>query len=164
MIPPAEVELRRMIAADIPTVFRIDRESSALYWPESSYHFETEQNRASRPWTALSQQGEIMGFLILWLIEDELHVANFAVAPAFRRRGIGWLLMDNGLNQGWDEGARRSFLEVRAGNEPAIALYSKIGYTEVNRRKSYYQDNQEDALLMNLEEPAFHNYILAREK
>ena len=144
--------IRRMTSADIPAVFAIDKASAALYWPERSYHFEVEENEASRPFVAVREDGEILGFIVFWRILDEAHLANFAVAPDMRCQGIGRALLHHGLKVCYDEGARVSYLEVRAGNAPARHLYEQAGYHTVGIRKNYYQDNHEDALLMNLED------------
>ena len=143
--------IRPMKSADIPAVFEIDKASAALYWPERSYHFEVEKNESSRPFVALDHKGRIMGFIVFWLIIDEAHLANFAVASEFRCEGIGRALLLHGLRSCYDDGARVSFLEVRAGNLPAIHLYETSGYHTESIRKGYYQDNHEDALLMNLD-------------
>lgn len=143
--------IRPMKSADIPAVFEIDKASAALYWPERSYHFEVEQNESSRPFVAADEDGRILGFIVFWLIIDEAHLANFAVDAGVRCQGIGWALLTHGLRICYEGGARVSFLEVRAGNLPAIHLYEKAGYHTEGVRKQYYQDNHEDALLMNLE-------------
>lgn len=158
------MKIRLMTSDDIPAVFKIDQESAALYWPESSYHFEVEKNPSSRPWVAVNTANEPLGFLMLWLIVDEIHIANFAVAPCFRQQGIGRALLEYGLKKAWEEGARVSFLEVRASNKAAISLYRKLGFEVVNIRKNYYQDNHEDALLMNLETPDYQAYIRTLEE
>ncbi len=146
----AEIIIRPMKSADIPRVFEIDKDSAALYWPERSYHFEVEQNESSRPFIAEDEKGQILGFIVFWLIIDEAHLANFAVDSRSRCLGIGWSLLTHGLRACYEGGARVSFLEVRAGNAPAIHLYEKAGYQQEGIRKQYYQDNHEDALLMNL--------------
>ncbi len=140
-----------MQPGDIHQAFEVDVISSVLHWPESSFEFEVNRNDASRPWIAADSDGNVIGFLIFWLIVDEAHLSNFGIHPNFRRQGIGEKLLTNALIHLWDEGARISFLEVRAGNIPAKSLYEKIGYQYVGVRKKYYQDNHEDALLMNLE-------------
>ncbi len=150
-----QFQIRRMIPEDISEVFRIDAQTAALYWPESSYHFETERNDASRCWVAVNENGSILGFLILWLIVDEIHVANFAVHPEYQNQGIGTALLIHGLINAWEEGARVSFLEVRASNLSALHIYQKLGYEPVGIRKNYYQDNHEDAIMMNLESEAY---------
>ncbi len=145
------ITIRPMETADIPQVFEIDKRSAALYWPERSYHFEVEKNENSRPFVAVDEDGRILGFIVFWLIIDEAHLANFAVSEEYRCRGIGRSLLRHGLKVCYDGGARISFLEVRAGNMPAIHLYESTGYHTEGVRKRYYQDNHEDALLMNLD-------------
>ena len=156
-------QIRRMTPKDISEVFQIDAQTAALYWPEKSYHFEVEKNDASRCWIAVNTNGTILGFLILWLIVDEIHVANFAVHPEYQNQGIGTALMIHGLTCAWNEGARISFLEVRAGNHPAIHIYQEIGYEPAGIRKNYYQDNYEDAILMNLESEAYKKLLDQQE-
>lgn len=148
-----------MESADIPRVFDIDRASAVLYWPEKSYHFEVEKNESSRPFVAVDANGRIVGFIVFWLIIDEAHLANFAVDEQVRCQGIGWALLTHGLRVCYEGGARVSFLEVRAGNEPAIHLYEKAGYHTEGVRKKYYQDNHEDALLMNLD-PEYYEELI----
>lgn len=158
----AGISIRPMESADIPRVFEIDRASAALYWPERSYHFEVEQNESSRPFVAEDENGIIRGFIVFWLILDEAHLANFAVDEASRCLGIGWGLLTHGLQVCYEGGARVSFLEVRAGNAPAIHLYEKAGYQTEGVRKQYYQDNREDALLMNLYPENYEKLIKGR--
>lgn len=152
-------QIRRMQEEDIQRVMEIERASSELIWPERSYRFELRENNAERAWVAFESDGLVIGFVMLWLILDELHVPNFAVSPEFRRQGVGLGLLGNGLAQGWHEGARCSFLEVRSGNRAAIGLYTKLGFEQVSVRKGYYQDNREDAILMNLDEKGYQKFM-----
>ena len=152
-----------MTAADISAVREIDLRSAALPWTLSSYEYEVNHNRAGRSFVARGTDGTIRGFLTGWLIVDEFHIANIAVDPDFRRRGIGYALMRHGLIAARNEKAEQSFLEVRAGNRPAIALYRKIGYETVSIRKGYYRDNNEDALNMNLYPEQYRSFIEKEE-
>lgn len=151
--------IRPMQSTDIPEVFEIDKASAVLYWPERSYHFEVEQNEASRPFVAVGSDGKILGFIVFWLIIDEAHLANFAVCAKARCMGIGRALLNHGLRVCYEGGARISFLEVRAGNAPAIHLYESTGYHTESIRKQYYQDNHEDALLMNLDPEEYEEAV-----
>lgn len=155
----ADIVIRPMGSSDIPEVFAIDKASASLYWPERSYHFEVEKNESSRPFVAVDEEGKILGFIVFWLIIDEAHLANFAVDAAYRRQGIGRALLMQGLRACYDGGARVSFLEVRAGNAGAIGLYESCGYHTESVRKKYYQDNHEDALLMNLDPEDYENLM-----
>jgi [ribosomal protein S18]-alanine N-acetyltransferase len=145
-----ETLIRRMTLDDVPQVVEIDRLSFSLPWPERSFRFELAENPASRGWVAEAQD-RIAAMLVLWLIIDEAHIATIATHPDFRRQGIGEAVMLHSLRNARVEGARRAFLEVRAGNLGAQAMYKKYGFEVVGVRPHYYRDNNEDALLMNLE-------------
>ena len=98
-----------------------------------------------------------------FLIIDEAHLANFAVDADARCQGIGWSLLTHGLRVCYEGGARVSFLEVRAGNGPAIHLYEKAGYHTEGVRKQYYQDNHEDAVMMNLDTEEYEKLFNAQK-
>jgi ribosomal-protein-alanine N-acetyltransferase len=142
--------IRRMTPEDVPQVSAIDRASLSLPWPERSFHYEVTDNPAARCWVA-EAGGVLVGMLVVWMIADEAHIATIATHPDHRRQGIAQMLMVRALDSAAQEGARRSFLEVRAGNTAAQALYRKFGFTEDGRRPRYYKDNGEDAVLMALE-------------
>ncbi|KAF0109334.1 MAG: ribosomal-protein-alanine N-acetyltransferase [Anaerolineaceae bacterium] len=152
MAGPANLQLvfRRMTLADVPVVAEIDRLSFSLPWPERSFRFEVAENPAARPWV-LEADGRIAAMLVLWLIVDEAHIATIAAHPDFRRQGLGERLLLAALEAARAEGARRAFLEVRAGNAAALAMYKKYGFVIDGVRPRYYKDNFEDAILMSLE-------------
>jgi [ribosomal protein S18]-alanine N-acetyltransferase len=143
--------IRRMALADVPFVHEIDTLSFSLPWPERSFRFELTENPVARNWV-IESGGRIAAMLVLWLIVDEAHIATIATHPDFRRQGFGEQLMIAALVSAREEGARRAFLEVRAGNSGALELYKKYGFVEVGVRRGYYKDNNEDAILMNLED------------
>lgn len=158
MIPAPEkpsVQIRKMTIADLPQVVAIDHSSFTLPWPESSFHFELERNECARAWVAeiIDSGGTtvIAGMIVGWLIVDEIHIATVATAHEFRGRGIGGRLMKQLLGEAYKEGARKSFLEVRRGNDAARRMYQQLGYREDGVRLRYYEDNHEDAILMSLQ-------------
>lgn len=142
--------VRRMTLEDVPAVHEIDLLSFTLPWPERSFRFEIKENPAARGWV-VEIDGRIAAMLMLWFIVDEVHIATIATHPDFRRQGIGEQLLLHALRAARTEGARRAFLEVRAGNLGAQSLYKKYGFIVDGRRPKYYRDNNEDALLMSLE-------------
>ncbi len=144
------VVFRRMKLEDVAAVHQIDVLSFSLSWPEHSFRYEVRENPASRAWVA-EENGQIAAMLVLWFIVDEAHVATIATHPDFRRRGIGERILIHALHSAAEEGARRAFLEVRAGNKAAQAMYKKYGFVVDGLRPKYYRDNNEDALLMSLE-------------
>jgi ribosomal-protein-alanine N-acetyltransferase len=145
------VTVRKMMLEDLPAVVQIDRMSFSLPWPEQTYRYEISANRAARCLVAETEDKKIAAMIVSWTVVDELHIATFATHSDYRRQGIGSHLLTEALNDGRQMGMRRAFLEVRAGNEAAQAMYRKFGFEETGRRPKYYRDNDEDAILMTLE-------------
>ena len=143
------LSIRRMTAEDIPSVVALDQISFSLPWPERSFRFEVTENTASRCWVA-EVDSRVIGIVVAWLLVDEVHIATIATHPDFRRQGIARRLLSHTLSHAMDEGASSSFLEVRASNLAAQEMYRQFGYEATGRRKRYYKDNDEDAILMNL--------------
>jgi len=145
-----KLTIRKMTVEDVPAVVDLDQKSFSLPWPERSFRFELTDNPASRCWVA-ELDGTVVGMIVVWLIVDEAHVATLATHPDFRRQGIGRRLLAQALRHLIEEGAQSSFLEVRESNIAAQEMYHKFGYEATGRRRRYYRDNDEDAILMNLE-------------
>jgi len=144
------VLIRKMTLNDLEQVVSIDQASFSLPWPVRSFQFELTDNMASRSWVA-ELDGRVIGMIVIWLIVDEAHIATIATHPDYRRQGIGEKLLVYALKSAGAEGARTSFLEVRASNTIALDMYRKFGFVEDGRRPRYYKDNNEDAILMSLE-------------
>ncbi|CAG0967646.1 diamine N-acetyltransferase [Anaerolineae bacterium] len=141
--------IRKMTLEDFDQVVAIDQLSFSLPWPARSFRFELTDNPASRCWVT-ELDGRVVGMLVAWLIVDEIHIATIATHPDFRGRGIGRNLLSHALRSAMDEGVVKSFLEVRESNEVARKMYRSFGFMEDGRRKEYYKDNGEDAILMSL--------------
>jgi ribosomal-protein-alanine N-acetyltransferase len=144
------MSIRRMLLEDIPAVIELDKLSFTLPWPERSFRFELTDNPASRCWV-FEQDGKIVGMIVAWLLVDEAHVATIATHPDHRRQGIARKLLTYALRYMSKEGAVTSFLEVRESNTAAQEMYRTFGYEAVGRRKRYYKDTDEDAILMTLD-------------
>ena len=155
--------IRKMTLEDIPVVIDLDHKSFSLPWPERSFRFEVTENEASRCWVA-ELDGKVVGMIVVWLIVDEAHVATIATHPDFRRQGIAKRLLAHALRHLSEEGARSSFLEVRAGNLAAQEMYRKFGYEESGRRRRYYSDNDEDAILMTLNSLELERLLLFEDE
>ena len=143
------LNIRKMTVEDVPAVTALDQISFSLPWPERSFRFEVTDNPASRCWVA-EVDGRVVGMIVAWLFVDEAHIATLATHPDFRRQGIAQKLLIHTLRYTFDEGAVSSFLEVRESNIAAQEMYRKFGYEDTGRRKRYYKDNDEDAILMTL--------------
>ncbi|MQC26808.1 MAG: ribosomal-protein-alanine N-acetyltransferase [Chloroflexi bacterium] len=151
---PLQFRMRPMRQADIAAVLKLEQAIFPTPWSKNSYEFEVERNNASDPWvcvvTNATGQVKIAAYVVPWLLVDEVHIANLAVAPEFRRRGLAKRLLLHVLGRAAQKGAQSARLEVRASNPAAQALYASFGFQVVARRTRYYHDNGEDALLMQL--------------
>lgn len=140
---------RAMEPADLPAVMEIDGASFPNPWPESTYLFELRENHAAHLLVLVHRDsGKVVGFIGYWLVVDEAHISTFAIHPDCRRQGLGRVLLEGMLRDAKSRGAVSALLEVRAGNHEAQALYACFGFQEVGRRRGYYRDSGEDALLM----------------
>jgi ribosomal-protein-alanine N-acetyltransferase len=146
--------IRPMQIQDIDRVHQIDVLSFSLPWPKNSYRFELLENKTSQCLVGEIPLGdekrEIVGMIVIWLIVDEAHIASVAVHPEYRRLGYGEKMVVAAMRNALEIGMKLVTLEVRASNLAALALYQKLGFSEVGRRSRYYKDNQEDAIIMTV--------------
>ena len=140
----------RLEERHLSEVLEIENRTNGAPWSERSFRHEIDHQHGIFKVALL--EGRVIGYGGIWLVIDEAHVTTLSVASEARRQGIGLRLMEELLANAKDAGMACSTLEVRAGNEPAIALYEKLGYQSVARRKKYYPDNHEDAVVMWLYE------------
>jgi ribosomal-protein-alanine N-acetyltransferase len=142
------LSLRKLVLSDVPAITVILAESpEAAAWSQDSLEQLASIDGAG--WIA-EQDRVIAGFLLGRIAADEFEILNMAVSRDLRRSGIGSKLLASALEFARVAGAARAYLDVRASNQPAIALYARRGFTECGRRARYYRDPVEDALLLSL--------------
>lgn len=166
--------LMPMRLADVPTVSTIERVVFSLPWSTSAFTYDLSNNPNAEylvlrylPWAVAERDRKaltrsvrrlfrppredpsLIGYGGLWMVLDEGHICTLAVRPAWRGRGLGELLLAGLVERGRDRGAEVMTLEVRVSNVTAQNLYAKYGFRLVGRRKAYYSDNREDALIMS---------------
>ena len=159
--PPVRLVVAEMTAEDIPAVHAIESASFPTPWPPYAFRQELETNRLAR-YIVVRAGGRVIAYAGIWLMVDEAHVTTFAVLPAYRRRGIGGLLLSELMELAAALGAVVCTLEVRLSNAPARRLYQDFGFKPVGVRPRYYTDNGEDALIMttdHLETPGMQALI-----
>jgi len=133
---------------DLDAVVTLEGQSFSDPWSREAFEDELRTPFASLVLAEAEPGGELVGFIDYWVVQDELYLLSVAVAPARQRQHIGRLLVDLAERDGRSRGADYGLLEVRAGNAPARALYVVAGYRDIGRRKRYYRDTGEDALVM----------------
>jgi len=181
-----------MRLSDVPAVLAIERVSFSSPWPARAYHYELGRNdcshyfvlrcRGGQPvqdyspgkngplklfaclWQVLRRRtgGEIVGYGGFWTSGHRAHISTVAVAPQWRRRGLGLLLVLHMLDCAVALGLRAAMLEVRVSNHAAQNLYQKCGFRPSGLQRGYYRDSGEDALLMStpsLTRPAYQAHL-----
>ncbi len=147
--PRPACEIRCATLDDVDAIFAIEIVSFSCPWPRDAFETEIDKQAWSRVVVA-QQDGVVVGFMVYWLVVDEMQLSNIAVLPMMRRRGVARALLDYLIWDGVEAGKRVLFLEVRTSNEAAINLYRNYGFIDLDMRKGYYADNGEDALVMVL--------------
>ena len=142
------MKIRRMTVADVSQVHAIEADTFATPWSRQSFLDEMERNACARYLVAEDERGDILAYGGAWIIFDEGHVTNVAVARPHRGKGIGKALMLALMQYAANLGTAYLTLEVRRSNAVARKLYEDLGFAELGVRKHYYEDNGEDALLL----------------
>jgi len=140
--------LRAMTAADLPRVLDIENACFSTPWKDAT--FRGLMRRTDTDLYVAELEDHIVGYAACWTVIDQSELGNVAVAPDARGRGIGGALVDAVVERVKERGARELFLEVRESNRVAQSIYRDRGFTVVGRRRSYYAQPTEDALVMRL--------------
>lgn len=150
----SEYAIEPMSAHDLLEVVELEEACRLSLWGWDSYHDELSRPEAimlvARRACADQLNGKsLSGFISARVSAGELHINNIGVHETSRRRGIGSVLLRAALARGQRLGAQAARLEVRAGNVGAQSLYRQYGFAVAGRRRHYYRDPSEDALLMS---------------
>lgn len=132
---------------NIDDIVEIEKLSFKTPWTKEAFIYELTRNKCAK-YRAIFNNGSVVGYGGMWIMIDEAHITNIAIHPEFRGIGLGNLIMEDLIDEARDNGAHSMTLEVRTGNTAALNLYKKFGFVEVAKRKGYYQDTGEDAIIM----------------
>jgi ribosomal-protein-alanine N-acetyltransferase len=139
------LHIRRLTFADLPQIIAIERRAFPTPWSLAMFVLELSK---STGWCLAAERGEtLVGYLVCSRYDTVWHIMNVAVDPDQRRRGVATALLE-GLIERLNDKRARFTLEVRESNVAAIALYERYGFRAAGRRRRYYQDNGEDAVIM----------------
>jgi [ribosomal protein S18]-alanine N-acetyltransferase len=141
----SDLEIRRLTYADLPQVIAIERRAFPTPW--SLAMFVLELSKPSGICLAAVLDGRLVGYLVCSRYDTVWHLMNVAVDDSLRRQRIATQLIERLFELADDPGEQYT-LEVRTSNRPAIELYERFGFRSAGRRRSYYHDNREDALIM----------------
>jgi len=144
---------RENIECHVDRIHEIETLSFASPWSMNAFREEV-KNPVSHLWAMFFDDG-LLGYICFWLVDREMQLANIAVHPGFRNRGMGNALLMKMIETGLSVRAESIWLEVRESNRTARTLYEKLGFEPVGKRRNYYSDNDEDAVVMSLALPSF---------
>ncbi len=141
-----EVIIRAPRLEDLEAIVAIEQATFSDAWePENFQSLVTPPAEHCR---VAERDGKVVGYWVGSRIDDEAELANLAVDPSLLRSGVGTRLLENFIEHVGALGNTTVFLEVRASNKAAIALYRRYGFVELTRRKGYYRKPEEDAVVM----------------
>ena len=142
------ITIRPMEQRDIDKIEAIESETyGEHHWSRDSFYSELSNNLA-RYFCAFDKNNNLLGYAGCWIIIDEAHITNIAVSPEFRKKKVGESLLVKIIETCYNEMVKYLTLEVRVSNIAAINLYEKYSFKSLGTRKGYYQNNNEDALIM----------------
>ena len=142
------IKIKPMEKSDIDSVIDIEEKTyGPHHWSKDSFMNEL-SNELARYFSVFNENGNLIAYCGCWQILEEAHITNIAVHPDFRQKHIGEAMLKTIVDECYKNMAKYITLEVRVGNKPAIRLYEKYGFKSLGTRKGYYQDNNEDALIM----------------
>lgn len=143
----SQMSFRSLSITDIDEIVALERLSFSRPWGRESYTHELTENQLAY-YFGIFGEGELIAFGGYWLIVDEGHIANIAVHPAYRRQGVGELLIRRIMPEFMAQGGKWMTLEVRQHNLAAQNLYKKLGFKLAGVRPGYYDDPKDDAAIM----------------
>jgi len=146
-VPPFTIELLGG-DDDLDGVLDVERESFTNPWTREMYSWELQNRAVCHIYVVRTADCRVAGFCAFWLVFDEIHINNLAMRPRYRGLGMGTALLTYVVAAGRDLGARRATLEVRASNEAALRLYERMRFYVAGRRRNYYSNPVEDALIL----------------
>jgi len=138
--------IQKMSKEDVDQVAGLEKICFSDPWSKETFLEELKLKLAIPLVVKLEEK--VVGYTCLWHLDDQLEVANFAVSPDHRKKGVGEKLMKRILVEAKERGCKSIVLSVRESNQGAVNLYTKFGFVEVGRRKKYYRLPTEDALTM----------------
>jgi ribosomal-protein-alanine N-acetyltransferase len=144
-VTAAPLDIRRLTYADLPQLIAIERRAFPTPW--SMAMFVLELSKPAGVCLAAMRGGDMLGYLVCSRYDNVWHIMNVAVDPDHRRTGIATAMLTD-LFRRIDSLTARFTLEVRESNVAAIELYERYGFRAAGRRRRYYQDNGEDAVVM----------------
>lgn len=143
-----KIKISPMQKSQIDEVLKIEEQAYGdHHWSRDSFYGEL-SNDLAHYYSAFDLDGNLTGYAGAWQVLDEAHITTIAVKQELKRKKIGEALLIKILSDCYKNEIKYITLEVRVSNTAAISLYEKYGFKSLGTRKGYYQNNNEDALIM----------------
>jgi ribosomal-protein-alanine N-acetyltransferase len=142
------VRVRTLTRADVPRIMEIENEAFSTPWRDMTFYGLL--RRTDTDMIGAECDGRLAGYAIAWTVIDQAEIGNVAVDRQLRARGVGRILVESIVARLRERGVTECFLEVRESNTVAQSLYDSCGFEVVGRRRGYYKEPVEDALVMRM--------------
>ena len=157
----ATIIIDSMTREDLDQVIAIEQAAFTMPWSRNLFLSEFRNLKVSLMLVARPPEdmSRVVGYIVCWAVADELHILDLATESSLLRTGIAIKLVLAAIRKGYERGARRAFLEVRASNTAALLLYECLGFSRSCVREGYYDTPVEDAVVMSLERDALASLV-----
>jgi [ribosomal protein S18]-alanine N-acetyltransferase len=142
-------QIRSMTSDDLDAVLELEQRCHLHPWTREIFARELAYELSETDLLLLG--GQLAGYIVSWLVADEVEIQNIVTNPELRRQGLARILLSYVFARSMELGAKRALLEVRADNLAAITLYEQLGF-QINGRRGHYYSDGEAALLMSLDD------------
>jgi [ribosomal protein S18]-alanine N-acetyltransferase len=144
-----DYNMRPMLDVDLDAIMQIEPLIYSHPWTRGNFN---DSLKAGHKAWVMTSDDEIVGYAVIMIVLDEAHLLNMSIALPYQKQGLGRMLLLHLIDQAKTFRTENMFLEVRASNVSAIALYENVGFVEMSIRRGYYPANKgrEDAILMGL--------------
>ena len=140
------IDILEMKKDQIKALLTLEERCFSIPWTENMFLEELENSLAK--YVVIRSSGKIAGYGGMWFILDEAHITNIAIDPNYQKQGFGSHILSYMIKEAEEHHIYKMTLEVRKSNNAALQLYKKFNFEEYGIRPRYYEDNQEDAIIM----------------
>lgn len=146
-VGPHGAVARPMAEADVEGVAHLERDTFSAPWKPDTFRRLLPRD-GTELWVVETPAHGVVGYAVLWFVQEQGELANIAIRPEHRGRGLGSFLLDRIVERAVEKGVRSLYLEVRVSNTRAARLYERRGFREIGRRRNYYERPREDARVL----------------
>jgi len=141
------IKIKKARSRDIESVYKIENEQFLHSWGKRTFYGQISNPISSFYLSILPDSKEVVGYIIFWLLGETIEIHKIAIKEELKRKGIGTLMINFAQKIGIKKGVKEIYLEVRESNKTAAHFYDQLGFKKMNKRKDYYRNPPEDAII-----------------